>query len=96
MNGIHYTPLGTKVVATQLKRSLYAKEPIQNAPQRLQHPRGGQPLLRPPYLAQQNQQSSGQYQRLQSNSTPGANQDGAGSLIDAMSALLQKWKNPLK
>ena len=89
MNGIHYTPLGTSKVAQQLKRNIYAKEPIQSAPQ----PRDRQSLLRPTYLSYQNWQPGWQNRQQQSNVRPVANQNSADNLIDQMSALLQKWQN---
>ena len=96
MNGIHYTPLGTTKVATQLKRSLYAKEPIQGLPHQQQpSSRGRQSsLLRPSYLSHQNQQPAWQNQRQHSGPRLNANQGDDRSLIEALSALVQKWQGP--
>ena len=89
MNGIHYTPLGTSQIAKQLKRSLYAKEPLQTAPQQRRHP---QALLRPAYLTHHNKQLAGQNRQYQSSSN--ANPHNTQGLVNALSSLLQKWQNP--
>ena len=101
MKGIHYTPLGTKMVATQLKRSLYANEPLQNALSQQHRQRGprqpvmhhqGQSLLRPTYMSQQRPQSSMPNYDQRSNQTPTTIQHDAENVIEQMSALLQKWQ----
>ena len=89
MNGLHYTPLGTKYFATELKRSLYAKEPLQTAPQRTQQ----HSLLRPPYLSQHTQKPEGRFPRQHSTSPSNRSGGTAENLLTEMSALLQKWQN---
>ena len=96
MNGIHYTPYGTKLIAGQLKRSLYANEPLQAANQRPQQMWERQPLLRPSYLSNQNPLPFRQNGQQQSSLRPSMSHPREDNLIDAMSALLQKWKNAPK